>query len=64
MAYNKDKIKKNYDLFVKQYARKSKGINGFDPNDRRYDRKLEQIIKKMDPEKLYNILNEDDFDIK
>jgi len=60
MAYCKKKIKTGYGLFVKKYARKSKGINGFDPNDRNYDRKLEERIKKMNPEKLFELLDEDD----
>ena len=60
MAYNKKKIKMEYDLFVKQYARKGKGINGFDPNDRNYDRKLEKILKKMKPEDLCEMLDSDE----
>lgn len=57
MAYNREKIKKNYNLFVKQYARKSKGMN-----DRRYDRKLEKIIKNMKAEQLYAIISNNDDD--
>jgi len=59
MAYNKEKIRKNYDLYIKANARKSSKRNGFDPNDRSYDRKLEKIIKKMKPEELYELINGD-----
>ena len=59
MAYNKKKIKAEYEAFAKQYRRK-KPKNGRDPNDRNYDRKLEEKIKRMNPEKLLEILNEDE----
>ncbi|MBQ9163120.1 MAG: hypothetical protein IJX74_07610 [Clostridia bacterium] len=61
MAYNKEKIKAEYGVFAKQYARK-KCKNGFDPNDRNYDRKLEEKIKRMKPEKLAEILSDDEDD--
>lgn len=41
--------------FMKQYGRKAE--HGHDPNDRHYDRKLERIVKKMDPRDLDEILN-------
>ena len=59
MAYNKKKIKAEYGTFAKQYARK-KPKNGGNPNDRTYDRKLEEKIKRMRPEELVEILNDDD----
>ena len=59
MAYNKKKIKAEYDAFIKQYARK-RAKNGKDPNDRNYDRKLEEKIKRMKPEELVEILNDDE----
>jgi len=58
MAYSKKKIKSEYDMFAKQYARK-KPKNGGDPNDRNYDRKLEEKIKRMKPEELAELLNDD-----
>ena len=61
MAYSKKKIKSEYGVFVKRYARK-KGKNGHDPNDRNYDRKLEEIIKRMKPEELAELLNDDEDD--
>jgi hypothetical protein len=54
-----EKIRQDYGLFVKQYARKSKHINGYDPNDRCYDRKFKELIKKLSPEELHRILNEE-----
>lgn len=38
-------------LFMRQYGRR-KGRNGHAPNDRSYDRELEQAIKRMPPEEL------------
>ena len=61
MAYSKKKIKAEYGVFVKRYARK-KPKNGHDPNDRNYDRKLEEIIKRMKPEELAELLNDDEDD--
>ncbi len=61
MAYNKNKIKTEYGVFAKQYARK-RSKNGYDPNDRKYDRKLEEKIKRMKPEELAEILNDDEDD--
>jgi hypothetical protein len=58
MAYNKKKIKLSIGKFLQQYKRKS--TKSFDPNDRSYDRKLENIIKKMDPEELSEMINDDE----
>lgn len=57
MAYNKKMIKKNIGKIVQQYKRKSS--TSF-PNDRNYDRKLEKIIRKMDPEELSEIMNDEE----
>ena len=48
--------------FVQQYARKAQKRE--DPNDRVYDRKIEQDIKRMRPEDLDALLRhgEDDAD--
>ena len=59
MAYNKKKIKAEYGAFAKQYARK-RSKNGGNPNDRSYDRKLEEKIKRMKPEELAEILDDDE----
>ena len=55
MAYSKKKIKSSIGIFLKQYKRKSNKC--FNPNDRSYDRKLEKIVKKMDPEELFKLMN-------
>lgn len=60
MAYNDKKIKKEIGAFIKQYQRKSDPH--IDPNDRRYDRKIEQKIKRMKPEKLQKILYDESND--
>ena len=57
MAYNKKKIESSIGIFLKQYKRKSD--KRFDPNDRSYDRKLERIIKKMKPEDLSSLMNDE-----
>ncbi len=57
MAINKKKIKAEYRSFLKQYARKHK--NSPDPNDRHYDRKLEEKIKRMKPADLCSLLDDD-----
>ena len=44
--------------FIQQYKRKS--TKSFDPNDRSYDRKLEKIVKKMNPEELSQIINDEE----
>jgi len=56
MSYNKKKIKSDIGIFLKQYKRKSSKSY---PNDRGYDRKLEQKIKKMKPEELYTLIDDD-----
>lgn len=44
--------------FVQQYARKAHP--NWDPNDRRYDREVENRAKRMNPEELDRLLREDD----
>jgi hypothetical protein len=43
--------------FVKQYGRKAQ--KGIEPNDRRYDRKIEKVVKRMKPEALDALLRDD-----
>ena len=40
--------------FVQKYKRKAHA--GHDPNDRSYDREIEQKIKNMSPEEFNNLL--------
>jgi hypothetical protein len=56
MAYNSKKIRKEFGAFIKQYRRKRK--NTPDPNDRGYNRKVEEKIKRMNPRELYNIISD------
>jgi hypothetical protein len=42
--------------FVRQYGRKK---NQNDPNDRRYDREIEQLVKHMSPEELDALMHGD-----
>ena len=44
--------------FVNQYGRKSQ--KGIEPNDRRYDRRLEAIAKRMNPIELDRMLRGDE----
>lgn len=40
--------------FVRQYGRKA---GRGDPNDRAYDRKMEQMLKSLTPEEMDRVLN-------
>jgi hypothetical protein len=44
--------------FVKQYGRKAQ--KGIEPNDRTYDRKVEETVKRMKPEQLDELLRDDE----
>lgn len=45
-------------LFVQQYGRKAQKAT--EPNDRRYDRRLEKAVKTMPPTDLDRIIREDE----
>ena len=47
--------------FVQQYGRKAQ--KGWDPNDRNYDRKLEEKMKKLSPEELSDLLTGEDVSV-
>ena len=61
MSKKKDKIQREIGSFIRQYQRKAQP--GWDPNDRRYDRKMENKIKKLDPAELSEIISGCDTDI-
>lgn len=42
--------------FLEQYSRPSRRRHGGDPNDRAYDRELEQKVKRMAPEELDRLM--------
>ncbi len=44
--------------FVDQYGRKKRPGGGV-PNDRKYDRKIESTVKRMDPQELDELLRGD-----
>jgi len=52
-------LKENLPAFLREYGRTSRRPDS-DPNDRHYDRKLEQEIKRMDPRDLDALLRDDD----
>ena len=43
---------------MRQYGRTSRRP-GWDPNDRHYDRKVEEEIKRMDPQELDELLRDE-----
>jgi hypothetical protein len=45
-------------LFARKYGRKAQ--KGVEPNDRRYDRKMEQAVKRLKPETLDELLRGDE----
>ena len=46
--------------FIRQYTRKA--AQNVDPNDRQYDRDIEQKIRRMRPEELDRLIREDEED--
>lgn len=46
--------------FVRKYARKVQ--KGLDPNDRKYDRKVQHAVKRMKPETLDRLLHGDEIE--
>lgn len=54
MKKTKEKLAEDLTLFVHKYARKAQ--KGQEPNDRCYDRKIEQTMKRLSPEHLSRAL--------
>jgi hypothetical protein len=52
---DKEEFEREIGIFVQQYRRKSQ--KGREPNDRSYDRGVEQVIRKLNPEVLDELLN-------
>lgn len=50
MSKREQRLKAEVGAFIRQYARKR--YPGMDPNDRRHDREIEQLIRRMKPEQL------------
>ncbi len=58
--YKKAKLAGELGRFAQQYARRAH--KGWDPNDRSYDRKVEQKMKQLSPELLSDLLSGDDLE--
>ena len=54
----KSRLRRNAGAFLQQYTRKAQ--RGKEPNDRQYDRELEQKLKQLKPEELNEVLYGDD----
>jgi hypothetical protein len=54
------KLRQEIRTFLQQYGRKAN--KNIDPNDRRYDRRIEALVKRMKPEELDEIMRGDDED--
>jgi hypothetical protein len=52
---DKVEISKRMGAFLRQYKRRAHP--GYDPNDRGYDREIEEYIKRLKPEDLDVLLN-------
>ena len=52
---DREALSKEIGVFLQQYRRKAQ--KGKEPNDRSYDRGIEQIIRKLKPEDLDVLLN-------
>lgn len=46
--------------FVRQYGRPTRPGGGLHLNDRDYDREIEQIVRRMSPEELDRLMNDDE----
>lgn len=51
-------MRANIGTFLQQYQRKAQ--RGVEPNDRHYDRDFEAKLKRMKPEELSHLINEDE----
>lgn len=59
MSVGKEKwIRANIGVFLRQYQCKAQ--RGVEPNDRQYDRNLEQRLKRMKPEDLSRLMSDED----
>lgn len=56
----KQRLQGELGTFMRQYSRKKHP--GHDPNDRGYDRQIEQQMKQMDPRELDELLHGDSDD--
>jgi hypothetical protein len=59
MSKRRERLRTKLPEFMREYGRTS-DRQGMDPNDRHYDHKLEQEIKRMDPRELDSLLRDDE----
>jgi hypothetical protein len=55
MSQRRQRLQGELGAFMRQYGRRKHA--GHDPNDRGYDRELEQQMKHMDPRELDELLH-------
>jgi hypothetical protein len=55
---SKSKLAEQLSRFVQQYARRAQ--KGWEPNDRKYDRKIEAKLNQLSPEELSELLSGED----
>ena len=58
MPSRKERLAAQIDTFVQQYRRPKRPGKG-EPNDRQYDRQVEEAVKRMDPQELDALLQGD-----
>ena len=58
VAKRKNELEAKVARFLQQYGRKAQ--KGQEPNDRRFDRKVQGMIKRMKPDELDRLLREAD----
>ena len=54
MAKGRKELESEVAAFLRKYARKAQ--RGREPNDRRFDRKVEQMVKRMKPADLDRLI--------
>ena len=58
MSKRGKKLRQELTLFLQRYARKAQKHR--DPNDRRYDRKIAAIVRRLRPEDLERLLQDEE----
>jgi hypothetical protein len=58
MRKNRKGLQQHLPQFLREYRRKAQ--RGTEPNDRRYSRVVEELIKRMDPQELDRLMREAD----
>ena len=56
MTSRRERLAAEIGVFMRQYGRKKQ--HGLDPNDRGYDRDIEQVVKRLDPQELDALLRD------